>query len=70
MVAIANVPHDIKGRGASRWVAIRGSWRFAGILREAKESCMVLCNLYCMRVGVSTLSFKGSRMDQCNSPSK
>ena len=26
----ANVPHDHKGRGASRWIAIRGSYRYAG----------------------------------------
>ena len=53
IVAIANVPHDHIGSGASRCIAIRGSWRKDGraemeILQEAKDSFRAMRSLYCM----------------------
>jgi len=52
VVDIANVPQGHRGLGASRWIAILGSCRYAesgviGRLREVKDSLKAWWSLYC-----------------------
>ncbi len=69
VVVIANVPQDHRGLGASRWIAILGSCRYAGrggigMLREVKDSLSARWSLSCMRGGSGRFSSRGSMMDR------
>jgi hypothetical protein len=69
MVDTANVPQDHRGLGASRWIAILGSCRYAGRggigrLREEKDFLSARWSLCCMRRGTGRSSSRGSMIDQ------